>query len=526
MKLTSKSRTIVVMAATYIVMMVVVAGLNSIMTKKSEDILKTSITAHLFAATKIARPHVDGDIHKQFADASSMQLPEYQEMRAQFKECAKLMNVVCIYTMSRDKSGNLYIIVDSDDTTVCGDKYEIFETSGDIFEKAFGGHEAVDVQNVVDAFGNSFSAAIPIYDSQNEIVAALGVDIDASPISEEYRIRFYTMAFLYVLITALFGFMILLVKNSVSKDFKVQEERYRMAVAATSDALFDYQITDDIVYVSSRFFAMIGRRTPETDGLTMTKYALFDMIGKDSAIIDESIQKLQFREAGTVSCEVNVPTEYSSIWLNICASPVYDPETGKLTRVAGSISEITEHKKSAAAISSLAYSDPLTKLPNRIFLFDRLRELSETDGSKFSLLFIDLDNFKSVNDTKGHDVGDELLRRVSKFLKESLPERPDVFRPEPGTMSFAARFGGDEFVLVNVGCSDEKSAEQFGNHLIKEFNTSSKCEYIRNLNVTLSVGVAVFPGHTSDIQHLIKCADKAMYLAKKSGKNQIKVYNA
>ena len=161
-------------------------------------------------------------------------------------------------------------------------------------------------------------------------------------------------------------------------------------------------------------------------------------------------------------------------------------------------------------LSGLAFYDSLTGLPNRYLFNDRLARAMATaqrSRSGFALLYIDIDHFKRINDTLGHDAGDELLRQLASRLKQSLRESDTV-----------ARLGGDEFVAVLEHVADARVAVGAVEKLLAE---CSGCYELggSERKVTLSVGISLYPADAGDTESLLKCADAAMYRAKAAGRN-------
>lgn len=175
-------------------------------------------------------------------------------------------------------------------------------------------------------------------------------------------------------------------------------------------------------------------------------------------------------------------------------------------------------------LEQMAHFDTITGLPNRQYLMEYLKDLtSEKKGDPFALFFIDLDNFKTVNDNAGHDAGDELLRHIAEYLEEST-KNAKAFRPAAGRLNIAARIGGDEFIQIVSGVETEEEASRIAEDLLSNFQSKKLDKYIEKYKVGLSVGVALFPYHTEDYNVLIKYADIAMYYAKHSGKNSYRIY--
>ncbi len=179
--------------------------------------------------------------------------------------------------------------------------------------------------------------------------------------------------------------------------------------------------------------------------------------------------------------------------------------------------DITLRKQSEDEIHRLAFYDPLTRLPNRRLLRERLLQstsISARSGNFGAVMFIDLDNFKSLNDTQGHDVGDMMLREVARRLTRSLREGDTV-----------ARLGGDEFVVVLESLSESQhdaagQSETIAEKIRTELGMPYQLNGIEHLS-SPSIGVSLFRGHQYGIDEILKQADLAMYEAKASGRNTV-----
>jgi diguanylate cyclase (GGDEF)-like protein/PAS domain S-box-containing protein len=181
----------------------------------------------------------------------------------------------------------------------------------------------------------------------------------------------------------------------------------------------------------------------------------------------------------------------------------------------GIMRDITERKRAELKISHLAHYDYLTDLPNRALFLDILNhsvQLAKRNESKVAAMFLDLDGFKKINDTLGHDAGDLLLKEVSKRLKLSVRSADTV-----------ARVGGDEFVLVLDNIGSEENARSVANKLIAALAQPFELKG-QSCHVGGSIGIALYPDDSQDATELVKQADEAMYLAKQSGKNNSKFY--
>jgi diguanylate cyclase (GGDEF)-like protein len=189
---------------------------------------------------------------------------------------------------------------------------------------------------------------------------------------------------------------------------------------------------------------------------------------------------------------------------------------------------IRRNSKMQQHLFTLANFDGITKLPNRNNLFTFLaREIDhlKEKGYNFAVFFIDLDNFKTVNDHAGHDTGDELLRQISYFLNGFAQKKGLAL--VSGMEPLTARIGGDEFLQLMPKISTVEQATEYAQGLLNGFAEEKGLrKFIENFGVGLSIGIALFPSMQTDYDELIKYADIAMYHAKNSGKNNYKVYES
>ncbi len=207
------------------------------------------------------------------------------------------------------------------------------------------------------------------------------------------------------------------------------------------------------------------------------------------------------------------------LWLAITA--VRNSE-GEITNYVGSHFDITERKRADERIKELAFYDPLTGLPNRRLLLDRLQHVlvSRLRSERFcALLFVDLDNFKTLNDTLGHDFGDELLKQVAQRMVRCVREGDTV-----------ARLGGDEFVVMldDLSNNAEEAANQaeiVGEKIILTLNENYLLFGGTEYRSTPSIGVTLFVGNDCSLDELLKRADLAMYQAKAAGRNTLRFFD-
>ena len=178
--------------------------------------------------------------------------------------------------------------------------------------------------------------------------------------------------------------------------------------------------------------------------------------------------------------------------------------------------DVSESKRRGEEVEHLAFHDPLTGLPNRLLFNDRLNvALSQVrrHGGNLATLFMDVDNFKSINDTRGHAAGDELLRLIADRLRTCIRQEDTL-----------ARFGGDEFVLLVTGIVSEGDASRVSEKILEAIRAPFQLEG-RVLFVTLSVGASVFPMDGHGAEALVKNADIAMYRSKQQGRNRYQLFS-
>jgi diguanylate cyclase (GGDEF)-like protein/PAS domain S-box-containing protein len=205
----------------------------------------------------------------------------------------------------------------------------------------------------------------------------------------------------------------------------------------------------------------------------------------------------------------------SRIWVNL-AMTALKTQGDKIAGYLGIAFDITERKKLTEYVNHLAHHDQLTGLPNRVLLDDRMRQAiqrAKRNRHKVAVLMVDVDYFKRINDSLGHTAGDALLDAIAKKLCSAVRQTDTV-----------ARMGGDEFVIVMPEFRDEKDAERCAEAIIQKVSTPTMLGN-REVNVTVSVGLCVFPDCAHDADSLLKNADAALYEAKEGGRNSFHVFN-
>lgn len=293
---------------------------------------------------------------------------------------------------------------------------------------------------------------------------------------------------------------------------KESEERYRLAVDGSNDALWDHDLNSDKLFISYQGKEILGFNENEIT----TGESFIDLI--HPADLERFTQSLDYYFSGKSQyfrIEYRIRTKNNEYkWILSRGKAIWD-EFGKPIRMAGSHTDISDRKKSEEEIHNLAYYDTLTGLPNRTLFMDRLiTSLAQSRRSrqKVAVLYLDLDNFKAINDTQGHAYGDDLIKNVAIKMRNCIRECDTV-----------ARLGGDEFVILQPQIKDLNDVSSFAERLLQAFNdpwTLSGQEFY----VTASIGISIYPNDGKDSVTLLKNADAAMYKAKGIGKNNYKFY--
>lgn len=257
----------------------------------------------------------------------------------------------------------------------------------------------------------------------------------------------------------------------------------------------------------------------------MTGYEPFELIGQTVfGLIDletsQSIEDFQSMIAtrGTWSGELDVTRKDGECFpAGTRINRVDDPHSGMPAHYVWILADITERKQSEERMRHIAQHDPLTGLPNRLALLVRLAQLlpeARRHDWKLAILFLDLDRFKIINDTLGHQVGDELLREVACRLSRVVRET-----------DFVSRLGGDEFIVVLAGINSTADAALVASKIIAALAEPIEANG-HELHTSPSIGISIFPDDGPDADMIMKHADTAMYHAKAAGRNNYQFFAA
>ena len=291
---------------------------------------------------------------------------------------------------------------------------------------------------------------------------------------------------------------------------QASEETFRLAVEASNDILFDWDLATNRFSCAERWAERFG--VPAT-GETFSMSRLLERVHPEdrevrSLALSRHLQGL----APYFICEYRLRTaDGGYFWVKSRGKAVKD-HAGIPTRIVGAITDINEAKLREERISTLAYFDPLTGLPNRASFMERLRDELAEENARGSLLLIDLDNFKFLNDSMGHDCGDALLCELGHRLLDVA-----------GRTNMVARISGDEFVVFLLHMADIPTVEAFARQLTQTM-TQPFIFAGQKLFCTISIGIVRYPEDGTDSSKLFRDADTALHNAKEEGKNTFRFF--
>ncbi|WP_071392831.1 sensor domain-containing diguanylate cyclase [Bacillus tuaregi] len=278
----------------------------------------------------------------------------------------------------------------------------------------------------------------------------------------------------------------------------------------TDIAIFSFDVTTNKIYISKGAEHIFGYTHQELmSNPHLWRHAVHH---EDIAGRDEKDQRLLSGEMITSEYRV-VLSNGDTRWVIQREIPIKN-ELGEVIRVQGNVIDISDRKKLEFQLKQMAYYDDLTNLANRSLMERQLKKSlarSKRQKNTLGIMFVDLDGFKKVNDTMGHEIGDLLLKEVANRLNDSVREE-----------DFIARLGGDEFLIVFEATNQrniEKTAERLLDEISQSYQLNGKLA-----TVTPSIGISLYPKDGKDQDTLINNADKAMYYAKSQGKANFQFY--
>ncbi|MCC6609369.1 MAG: PAS domain S-box protein [Burkholderiales bacterium] len=297
------------------------------------------------------------------------------------------------------------------------------------------------------------------------------------------------------------------------RQLKMSERRFRDFAEAAGEYVWETDVKGRFSYLSRRAEQVLGYPPEELYGRKATDLMPPGEAERVGGLVAElAAQSQPFR-----NIEFGVFARSGSlVWQLVSGVPILD-ETGRARGYRGTALDITERKRAEHRIEELATRDPLTGLPNRLLLGDRLAQgllSAQREGELLAVLFIDLDHFKNINDTFGHQVGDLLLKEVARRLG-GVVRKGDTL----------SRLGGDEFVIVLEGLKSPDDAGQVAQKILNALAAPCVLDG-HTVNTAGSVGIAIYPTDGADAATLMRHADTAMYAAKSGGRKNYQFFSS
>jgi len=289
------------------------------------------------------------------------------------------------------------------------------------------------------------------------------------------------------------------------------EERYRTILEETQDVYFEVDLGGNFIFVSDSICRHVGYPKEELLGIN---YRIF-VADEDAKAVYQAFNQVYQTGKPNRGFGYKVIRKDGSIGFTEISVSLLKNEKGEAIGFRGIARDVTERKQLEQKLADIATHDFITGLPNRILLNDRLvvgLAQAERNGTKLAVMMLDLDWFKTINDTFGHGVGDQLLRAAGERLA-GLVRKSDT----------VARLGGDEFVLLLSPIPKMEDATKVAQKILGAFRKPFVLGGHR-LNITTSIGIAVYPEDGEDVETLLKNADTAMYWAKEQGRNNYELY--
>lgn len=307
----------------------------------------------------------------------------------------------------------------------------------------------------------------------------------------------------------------ILERKRAEQALREAQERYALAVSGANDGLWDWDLKTHRIYFSPRWKAMLGYGEDEI--ATTPAEWLNRIHPEDVARFKMELSTHIKGLSAHLESECRMLHKDGSYRWMLCRGQAVWDKDGHATRMAGSQTDITDRKYAEQKLLHNAFYDTLTGLANRALFMDRLRYAVERakrrDDYRFAVLFLDLDRFKDVNDSMGHQAGDQLLKSVAVCLQQTLRPTDTV-----------ARLGGDEFVILLEDITEISDATHVADRIQSEF--FSLCSVgAGSVYVTASIGIVSSQSQYGRAEDILRDADIAMYRAKAQGKARYEVFD-
>ena len=305
-------------------------------------------------------------------------------------------------------------------------------------------------------------------------------------------------------------------RKAVEDALYLEKERSLVTMSSIGDAVLCTDISGDVTFLNFAAETMTGWHRSEATGLPLAKvFRIIDGVTRRTAPDPMELAMQKNRTMGLTENCILVRRDGFEVAIEDSAAPIHD----RAGRVIGAVivfHDVTASRSMSLKMTHLAQHDALTGLPNRIVLVDRITQsisLAHRQGRSIAVIFLDLDHFKYINDSLGHDCGDKLLQCVSSRLVAAVRHSDTV-----------SRMGGDEFVILLSEIASREGAATSAKKILRALEVPCPAGET-NAHISGSIGISVYPDSGMDAETLIKNADAAMYYAKEAGRNNCQFFN-
>jgi len=302
-------------------------------------------------------------------------------------------------------------------------------------------------------------------------------------------------------------------RRRIQRNRFVARDRAALILDSIGDAVLSTDLAGNVTYINPAAESMTGWSRDAAAGRPLTEvFHIVDARTRSSAQDPMKLAVSLNKTVGLTPSCVLVRRDGKEFEIEDSAAPVHDRE-GHVTGAVIVFRDVGAALETSRQMSHLAQHDALTGLPNRLLLTDRLTDaivFAHRRRKALAVLFMDVDDFKAINDARGHSTGDQVLRSIAANLTRALRQSDTV-----------SRYGGDEFVIVLSEIEDAAHGAVVAAKLLRA--AAGPHAAVANLSVTASVGVALYPDHGQDAVTLVVNADTAMYEAKRAGRGQCRV---
>lgn len=370
--------------------------------------------------------------------------------------------------------------------------------------------------------GKYFGWTIPL---EYNIVEDLLLDLKLPPYDKLFEftpidiIKKYSefvFVFLHIIVLVIAYLIFITIKLfKTKKELEINQNKLKLSASVYLNSQNGVIITnkEGIIEDTNRAFTEI------------TGFTRDEIIGKNASMLKSGVHNKFFykqlwnsiRKKGYFKGEIFNSKKNGQLFPCILGISSIKDKLGNIEHLVGIFTDITQQKKYENELKFLVYHDTLTKLPNRSFLMLRLEQVvaqSKRKNLKFALLTLDLDNFKDINDSYGHNIGDEILIHISKILRNRLRQEDTVFR-----------LGGDEFGILIEQIDNIDDVTVIVRDIMKLINNVYKTKASIELIINSSVGVAIYPNHGKNAKDIFQNSDAALNLAKQKGKKTFAFYS-